>query len=444
MSEYRRQLTLLRREARLLLAATAVFSIGFPGINFVLLTLYLRRLGFDLPFIGVMIGSGQVACMLVSLPMGWVGRRLGPWAALLIGLPALALCMALLLSVEALPKSLWGAWLIGCWVLAFIAASLYLVNAVPYLMDVTGPRERGHAFALMQSLQSLGGFAGNLLAGGLVSLFSVWLGSPVGSVVPYRAALWAIVPVMLLTLLILLRARPARARSVDRGHASTRAVQTAVTPAPVRLLLWFGLLVTLESVGVGAQRYVSLYLDAGLGVPSAGIGVMMGAGSLLATGTALLAPSVIKRLGTMQTVGLTTLGVALCTLLLATIATWQVATFALAGGASLLAITYPSRSMFGQESVAPEWRTTVSAVSTIANTLACAGMSMAGGYLIATGGYGGLFSLAAACVGGSALLMLASVRRHPAAGKWRMQAQLPARGSTGRQVPQPLKHSEPT
>jgi hypothetical protein len=40
--------------------------------------LSLRRLGFDLPFIGTLIGCGQVTCVLVALPMGWGGRRLEP------------------------------------------------------------------------------------------------------------------------------------------------------------------------------------------------------------------------------------------------------------------------------------------------------------------------------------------------------------------------------
>ena len=113
----------------------------------------------------------------MARPAGWLGRRLGLRRAMLIGLAALAACFATMLSVETLPKPLWGAWLIGSYMLAGASIVLTWVNAVPFLMGATGTEERSHAFALWQGLQGLGAFAGSLAAGGLVGPLSRWGGS---------------------------------------------------------------------------------------------------------------------------------------------------------------------------------------------------------------------------------------------------------------------------
>jgi MFS family permease len=187
----------LRRDTRFFLAATALYAVGFPGISTVLLGLYILRLGFGLPFLGVMIGSGQLACVLLALPAGWIGRRFGLRRTLFIGLVGTALSAGLLLSVEAAPRALWGSWLIGCWIVLYIPATPYLVNCVPYLMDLAEPGKRSLAFSLMQSLQGFGAFTGSLLAGWMVNLFNSWPGISTEPAAPYRYALFGIVVVIM-------------------------------------------------------------------------------------------------------------------------------------------------------------------------------------------------------------------------------------------------------
>jgi hypothetical protein len=113
------------------LASWGLGSFAYFGIQGVLLNLYLIRLGYGPEFIGLLIASGQVVWGLMALPAVYVGRRLGFKAILVGGYLLQMLSMALVLSVEMLPPSLWAEWLFGSWLLAWIGASLHTVNGMP-------------------------------------------------------------------------------------------------------------------------------------------------------------------------------------------------------------------------------------------------------------------------------------------------------------------------
>ncbi len=422
---YGRALAALKRDTRIFLVATALYAIGFPGISTVLLGLYILRLGFDLPFVGIVIGSGQLAAVLMALPAGWVGRRFGLRTSLILGLVGTALGAAAMFSVELAPKPLWGAWLIGWWIVLFFPATLYFVNGVPYLMGVSEPAERSHAFSFLQGLQGFGAFTGSLLAGVLVDLLSRWPVAAAEPAAPYRYALFGIVASIVAAALVMSRTgrMPEDQRDAlpadDAAYGSSRAPAQAPEPrqsraAPISLFIWFGLVVVLESTGVGARTFFSVYLDKNFGIPAVNIGVVMGLALLLAVFAALLAPLVIKRLGTALTVGLATLGAALSMLMMALLPVWLAAAAAQIGTMVCLALAYPARNMLGQESVSARWRTSISAISLMGSTLAMAGMNLTGGYFIAVYGFNDLFLLGGILVAASAVLMLAYWRWHAA------------------------------
>src|SRR5262245_34981756 len=91
----------------------ALLSFSYFGVQSVLLNLYLLRLGFGSPFIGMLAASGQLIWAVAALPAGVLGRRVGLRTALVAGSALLALAMRALLLVEALPRSLWTLWLFG-------------------------------------------------------------------------------------------------------------------------------------------------------------------------------------------------------------------------------------------------------------------------------------------------------------------------------------------
>src|SRR4029453_14908963 len=116
----------------------ALLSFSYFGIQGVLLNLYLLRLGFDAPFIGMLTASGQLIWALAALPAGALGRGVGLRTALIAGSTLLALAMAALLLVEALPRTIWTLWLFGSWALLWVGAALTTVISTPYLMLLRG------------------------------------------------------------------------------------------------------------------------------------------------------------------------------------------------------------------------------------------------------------------------------------------------------------------
>ena len=126
------------RSVHLWLSVFAVVGFTYFGVQAVLFNLYLLRLGFEPQFIGLLIGSGQVVFAVTALPSGEFGRRVGVRGALIAGLMLLGLAFALLLCVEALPRSAWVAWLLIWWALTWVGAALVNVNSVPYAMSLAG------------------------------------------------------------------------------------------------------------------------------------------------------------------------------------------------------------------------------------------------------------------------------------------------------------------
>jgi hypothetical protein len=70
-----------------------------------------------------------------------------------------------------------------------------------------------------------------------------------------------------------------------------------------------------------------------------------------------------------------------------------------------------ARNLFGQEVVAPRWRSASAATGGMGNLFGWASLTMLGGYLVPLLGFGGVFYLSAAMVSASGLLMLGYTRR---------------------------------
>jgi MFS family permease len=69
---------------RFLLAMALILMTGF-GLIPVLQNLYLLRLGFDVQFIGLLAGLGQVVWAAAALPAGMLSNRLGLRNGLMLG-----------------------------------------------------------------------------------------------------------------------------------------------------------------------------------------------------------------------------------------------------------------------------------------------------------------------------------------------------------------------
>jgi MFS family permease len=191
----------------------------------------------------------------------------------------------------------------------------------------------------------------------------------------------------------------------DRGKKAVYDTQqTDGKSASLGLLVFFGVVVYLSAISEGIVRtFFNVYLDAGLSVPPAQIGTIMGLAQLLPIGAALAVPIFMVRWGTGYVLVVATLGMAASMLLLAVgLAVWMVG-LAYMAVIAMVTVMATARDMFGQELVTPRWRTTISAVAMIGLALGWSTAGIAGGYLIKAQGYGTLYFVGV----GSALLAVA-------------------------------------
>lgn len=388
---------------RFLISSALTTVVGF-GLAAVLQNLYLLRLGYDARFIGLVLGVGQLVWAAAALPAAVISSRIGLRNGYLIGPGFFGLGIAMLLLVESQPGAIWPLWLMVSQAVTMVGAAFLTVNIAPYLMAVTGEAERRHAFAVFQAQLPATAFLGSLVAGVLPGVFAAQIGVTLADPAPYRLALWLGPLLCGLSILPLLGADPARVLTGAETRASSGK-------APLMLLLSFGFIVFLQAIGEGAIRtFFNVYLDAGLGVPPAQIGAIMGAAQLLPIFAALSLPYFLARLGTGATLLAALLGLIACLLPLAFGPQLWGAALAYMGALGMMTLTGASRDLLGQELVSPRWRTTIQSALIIGLALGWAANGVIGGWLIEATGFGAMFLAGAFAVLISAGLLVLFLR----------------------------------
>jgi hypothetical protein len=376
----------------------ALAAFGYFGLQGLLFNLYLLRLGFGPEFIGLLVGSGQLVWALAALPAAAIGRRVGLRPAMLGAFTLLGAAFGFLLLVEALPRALWELWLFSCWAVFWIGAALVTVNNVPYALIIVDEEGRNAVFPVQGAVIAVMTFAGSLAAGAMPGLMVAWTGGSLADAAPYRTALY-LVPLLFLVCVVVLA-------SGRRAALTEKSKQEVVaTPRRLGMLLILGGIVLLQSAAEGPLRaFFNVYLDRGLGVPTDQIGGIIGLAQLLPVAGALLTVNLLARWGAARTLALVSIGTAVALLPLAGFPVWGIAAFGFMGVMTMAAVHGSARNVFSQELVAPEWRTTTAAMLTIGTALGWASTAVAGGFVIATVGFGGLFALSAGLAVGAAAL----------------------------------------
>jgi MFS family permease len=393
----------------------------WSGLVAVLYNLYLLRLGFDTRTIGLLGGLGALVWGLAALPAGLVSNRVGLRNSLQFGGVLYGLGIALTLLVELLPQTRWQAWLIASGTVMNVGIAFAMVNAAPYMMAVTDEYERPHAFAVLAALGPLAAFLGSLLAGVLPGLLAHWRAVGLDQPEPYRLAMWVGPLVCWLGLIPMLRADPGHIGPVE---SSADASSPSRARAPLALLTFWALVIFLEAIGEGTVRmFFNVFMDTGLHVPTATIGLVMGSAQLLPIGVALALPLLLARLGTGYTLlsGIVALAVCLLPLALgsqigmqpgspAGAAVWLVSAAYLAVAATLTVLG-TGRDMFGQEIVIPRWRTSSQGAAMLGLAFGLSAAGVVGGALIGAFGFSALYLAGAVAALAAAGLLLSYLLR---------------------------------
>ena len=402
ITDYLSMLRLFSRDLRLFLITGALVSMAWDGIRAVILNLYLLRLGYGPQFVGLLNGVGAFGLALLCPLAGAMGTRWGSRKMLIIGLALMAAGFCLLPLSEVMVPDLRTGWLLGTNMLTSLGFALYLVNGLPFMMETTGKEERTHAFSVHSALLPLVAFGGSLLAGVLPGILASLSGVPLTEAAPYRFTLW-------LAGLLLIPAVPVLlfARSSGRLEVLSPAINpdtAGSTRAPIGLILIVALFMALRFGGRGpVVTFFNVYMDNEMGISTALIGGISATALLIAVPAALLAPLIVARWGNARTIVWGMILLALCTLPLALISRWPIASLAYIASSAMFSFTVGPQRVFSQELVAPRWQATMASAFMMGAGLAYATLSLAGGYLIVELGYRALFLISTGLIAAATL-----------------------------------------
>ena len=393
MNTYLHMLRLFSRDVRLFLVSAAIAGLAWEGARTVLFNIYLLRLGYGPETVGVVTAVGAFSFALLCLPAGAMGTRWGIRNMLITGLGLMVAGHLLLPLTEYLEEAWRMSWLLATTVLTYLGYALYLVNGLPFLMDATGTEERDYAFSVHVALVPLAAFVGSALAGVLPGAFALLLGVSIENVAPYRFPMWLVALLLVPAVLVLLPTRPKERRQARASQAHTP--EAPASRAPYALFLIMGLVMAFRFGGRGTiTTFFNVYLDQGLGAPTAVIGLLLAAGQLISVPAALAAPLVAARWGNPRIIYWGSLVMALCALPLALVPTWGAAGAGFVSSTLFFSLTVGPIRVFSQGLVAPRWRATMASAFMMGAALAFAAVALIGGYAIVTMGYQALFLVA--------------------------------------------------
>ena len=390
VATYLRAFGNLNRDVRLFMVSVVVSGICYMGLYFLLINLYLLRLGYGLEFIGVFVSTGAFSFAFFSLPAGMVGRRWGSRRPMIFGMAVLSVGLAMLALTALVPAGWRSAWLIFFCAFREFGNSFYLVNSNPYLMQVTTPAERNYAFSVRATLTPLAGFFGTLGGGWLPTASAVFFGRSVVDPLNYMAPLLLSSVVLLPGLVALSLTREVEEATVEKVIRERGAMPLGllVTMAAVSLLF-----IVAASAG---QSFYNVYMDTVLKAPTQLIGSVASCGQLLSVVLMLAAPALMGRWGHARTFVLMSLGMGLSILPMALVSHWLAAGLSIVGIVTLMAISSTALTVFHQELVPVGWRPAMSGACLMAMGIGWGVVSSGGGYFIAAWGWSPFFIVSAA------------------------------------------------
>ena len=380
------------RDARLALAAIGLQGFAFWGVFGSLFNLYLLRLGYGPAFIGLVLGCGGLAWALAGLPGGVLARRFGLRLPMVLGMSVLAVGLTLTAMTGLLPAPMRQGWVLVTYVLTNFGSGLFNANLAPALMAFSDDATHDYLFSTQYTLIALCGFSGSLVGGWLPGRLATLAGTSLAQPGPYRQALIAGSVLCYPAIWAL-----AATRGTSAVHPGAHGDPDA--KAPTGILLPLCLVTLLRILGeFGVRNFFNVYLDAGLDASTAEVGTWMGAAQLVAGLTTLAAPALSARWGQVPIVAWAGIGTGLSILPLALLPSTGAAGLSFVSMSVLANIARATITVYGQRLVARTWRPVLSGATSMVAGLGSAGVSLAGGAVIATLGYRCYFLLDMAAV----------------------------------------------
>jgi hypothetical protein len=214
-----------------------------------------------------------------------------------------------------------------------------------------------------------------------------WSGTSLADPAPFRIVLWLTPAAFLAAASAMLAAEPMRSESSSAGSSVSER-------SPLGVFVLLGVVVFLFTSGEGVMRaFFNVYLDTRLAATPAQIGLTMGLAQLLPAVASLAVPGLVARFGTARTLTAASLVAAAGLAILGAVPVLIVAGAAYMAAMSMVSVHGATRNLFSQEIVGAVWRTTTAAILTVGMGLGWAISAAAGGMLVGTVDFRGLFYL---------------------------------------------------
>lgn len=388
LTGYRQSLRGSHRNVLLLFSVSALLSFSADGgINTVLFNLYILRLGFGPDTVGLINGVATLFWASGSLLAGWLGTVWGLRKTALAGLLLTLVGAVLVPAAGSVPFAQRVAWLALCALVGYIGLSLYFVNALPYLLQVTDVKNRSNIFAAAAAVSATAMVAGGLTGGVLPGLFASALGVTMTSPEPYRWTL-ALVPLFVFAAVLVFMQTRDPAGHAEQGAAVAEAEAGGTFGAMYGTIALLGFVRFLQVAALGGGlTFFNVYMDTELAVTTFWVGVALAGARLAAVPAALLGPAISRRLGLGNTVVVASVLVSLFVLPLALVHTPLAATAGLVGLMVFSNIRYPAFNIYMLEVVPAKLRPMMSGVNEMAAGLSFAVVALVGGVVIVRYGY---------------------------------------------------------
>jgi predicted MFS family arabinose efflux permease len=320
--------------------------------------------------------------------------------------------MALLPATQIVPQEVRAAWPFATQAITTAGWSMFNVNLVPALLIVTAERNRSAAYAMSSAVRGLGTFLGTLVGGLLPGLFARLLGTSLDDATPYGYALLVGAGLGLLAIAPLMKIEGGQAPARDDAETAGRG------PFPYLPVAAMVLYVYLRHAGwATCQAFCNPYMDEGLDLSTATIGVITSVGQIASIGGSLLLPRLTDRWRPGRILIGTTLGLSASLLVLVAVPNWLGAGLGRLGVLVFTAMWLPTLQLFQMRLVGGAWRSVAYGALTMAMGMGFGSSSFAGGYLIAARGYRTHFLVGVGLTLAASLMITLILQRASGQGK---------------------------
>jgi MFS family permease len=353
---YFRNLRGLRRNARLYLLSVLLSGLG-TAIYFLFFNLYVLSVGEPREFLGVLQSLLSAVTLVLGIPAGLLGDRMGRRRAMLLGSGSGLLALAAFLVSPGRAGMLFWTVVQGA------GNTLFWINVAPFLMQNSSEEHRAFLFSANSGLAMLASFVGSLVAGGMPALFAGWLSVGPEGAAAYRGSLLGGVALNLLGLIPLWMVREARWPGPRAARRFKLKSLTRLRAPMLRLLLPNAL------IGLGAALlipYMNLFFKEQFLIDDQILGTIFAPRELFTAIATMAGPVLALRLGKVRSVAFTEMASLGFLLAIGFVPVLPIAAGAFWLRGALMNMGQPLYSAFVMEQSPPEERATVNSIMEIA------------------------------------------------------------------------------